>query len=301
MDSSFRHQRSQKIFTSPVELQNALMREVRVIKPKDKSLIITFVGGSASGKTSVAARLGTRMGTPSLLFSQDRFQRGIDFPESKLTPYRFDDPRNFDLPACEAALRSLAHGEITEVPDFDMLANHRTASELLKPEPIIIWEGIYAAYTPALVSLSDLIAYIDVPYGLRTLRRIARHFRRAEAEGIEIDNLSLPAYHMLNYVLKAENDFVASQEAKADYVLKFRSHHLDNELKALEEAAAKYRHRWYRPSEGPVHSRTFAGITFNIYKDAYGIFDHGRPLYVAELDPDTIQNALKNWRTVLNF
>jgi uridine kinase len=292
-------QRGQKLFTSPVELQNALMREVKVLRPKDKSLVITFVGGSASGKTSVAARLGTRMDVPSLLFSQDRFQRGTDFPERTITPYRFDDPRNFDLPACEAALRSLAHNETTEVPDFDMLANHRTHTEFLEPAPIIIWEGIYAAYTPELASLSDVIAYIDVPYGLRTLRRIARHFRRAEA--IEIDDLSLPAYHMLNYVLKAENDFVASQEAKADYILKFRSHHLEIELKSLEEASAKYQHRWYKPSEGPVHSRTFAGTTFNIYKDAYGIFDRGRPLYVVQLDPDTMQNALKNWRTVLDF
>jgi uridine kinase len=299
MDPRSRHQRSQKIFTSPVELQNAIMREIKVLRPKDKCLVITFVGGSASGKTSVAARLGTRMDTPSLLFSQDRFQRGIDFPENKITPYRFDDPRNFDLPGCEAALSRLAHGEAIEVSDFDMLANHRTPLEHLEPEPIIIWEGIYAAYTPELVSLSDLIAYIDVPYGLRTLRRIARHFRRAE--GIEIDNLSLPAYHMLNYVLKAEKDFVASQEAKADYVLKFRSHHLENELKSLEEASIKYQHRWYKPNGSPIHSRRFAGITFNIYEDAYGIFDHGRPLYVVELDPDTMQNALKNWQTVLEF
>ncbi|HEU4914880.1 MAG TPA: hypothetical protein VFT16_05800 [Candidatus Saccharimonadales bacterium] len=292
-------QRSQELFTSPVELQNVLMRAAKSTRPKAKSLVITFVGGSASGKTSVAARLGTRMDTKSLLFSQDRFQRGIDFLENKSTPYRFDDPRNFDLPGCEAALRRLAGGLAVDVPDFDMIANHRIDTERLDPAPIIIWEGIYAAYSPELESLADIIAYIDVPYGLRTLRRISRYFRRGEA--IEIDDLSLPAYHMLNYVLKAEEDFVVKQIPKADYLLRFRSHRLDNELRTLHDAAAKYSHRWHRPKGSPIQTKTFAGITFSIFQDAYGIYEHEHPLYVAKLDPDTIQNALKNWQTVLSF
>lgn len=127
--------------------------------------VVTIVGGSASGKTTIAQQLVEELGVGTAeVFSQDWFQLGKDFSARKTSRYKWDDPENFDLPACQDALRQLRLGQPVHFLAFDVVENIRTDEQTVNPKSVVVWEGVYTAFTPELRELSDIIIYVDTPY-----------------------------------------------------------------------------------------------------------------------------------------
>src|ERR1700676_5199338 len=110
------------------------------MKKRPAPLLVAIVGGSGAGKSWLADRLQSILGTKSARMSLDDFYR--DRPG--LTPARrarinFDHPRAIDWPRVERALRDCLAWRTTQVPQYDFKTHARLPrSRILRPKPLIL-------------------------------------------------------------------------------------------------------------------------------------------------------------------
>jgi uridine kinase len=108
-------------------------------------LQVALVGGSATGKGTLAAALAQRLRVPVAHVELDAFYRDL----SRLAPARraafdFDHPRAIDWPRVRAAFDRLAAGRPAAVPVYDF-ARHARRREVrvVPPAPVVLWDGLW--------------------------------------------------------------------------------------------------------------------------------------------------------------
>ena len=135
-----------------------------------------MVGGSGSGKTWLADKLQAILGTKTARLSLDDFYRD----RSALSPSRratinFDHPRAIDWASVERVLRDLRAGKTTRVPCYDFKTHCRLrSSTILKPEPVILVDGLWLLRRPSLRRWFGLRIFLACPASIRLRRRLAR-------------------------------------------------------------------------------------------------------------------------------
>jgi len=284
-------------FTAKKELLQAVASSVRQESTAQQPYVISIVGGSASGKTTVAKDLAAQFGPEATILSQDLFQFGDDFVGRKTSRYKWDDPDNFDLPNCAQVLAKLRNNEPATVPNYEVVANRRLGTIDIQPKPILIWEGIYASLSPELRELSDLVIYIEVPYIVRFVRRIARFLARKE-----IDDMTVPARHMLSFVLRADVDYVSTQKQFADYVLAYNPKYAASDTATLQDRAARHTMGWDAKGQAPIKRAALADITLELYNDGFTVRGRNNTvLYAVPLDKALAQEAAIYWDKALLF
>jgi len=146
-----------------------------VKKPK-QPLLVAIVGGSGSGKSWLAEKLQTALGSNAGRLSLDDFYRD----RSHLSPAQrarinFDNPAAIDWPAFEHALNSCLRSKKTQIPQYDFRTHCRLPrSKTLKPKPIMFVEGLWLLRSPRLRKLFGFRIFLDAPMKLRLRRRLAR-------------------------------------------------------------------------------------------------------------------------------
>jgi len=142
-----------------------------------RRILIGIAGGSASGKTMIADRVTSELGSRRIaIIRQDSYYRDIghlSFDERQ--KQNFDHPDAFDGELLAEHLRTLLQGGAIEVPVYDFKRHRR----LKKTTPvagcqIIIIEGILILVDPILRALMDIKVYVDTDPDVRLLRRIRR-------------------------------------------------------------------------------------------------------------------------------
>jgi len=135
--------------------------------------LIGIVGGSGSGKTTVARDLVAAADTARLI-SQDHYYISLP-PHISADQWNFDDPLAVDLDHLARDLAELKRGESIEQPQY-LFSEHRRMTETLviAPAPVIVVEGLFLFSTPALRDVFDLKIFIDAPQAMCLERRIAR-------------------------------------------------------------------------------------------------------------------------------
>ena len=142
-----------------------------------KPFVIGVAGGTCSGKTTFTERLEEVVGADHLaVIKQDSYYIRRDeqsFEERAAANY--DHPDAFDWHLTNAQLRGLIRGETVEVPVYDY-PNHNRSDEVfvVRPAPIIVFEGILALYDAELRGLYDLKVFVDTDADLRFIRRLQR-------------------------------------------------------------------------------------------------------------------------------
>lgn len=139
-------------------------------------LIIGVVGGSGSGKTTVARAIQDSLGLDAAFVDMDAYYRDqshMAFEERVLVNY--DHPDAFDLDLMVGQLAALGRGEAIEKPTYDF-ARHTRAErrERIEPRAAIVVDGILLLVEPRLRALFDIKVFVDVDDDVRFIRRLQR-------------------------------------------------------------------------------------------------------------------------------
>jgi uridine kinase len=141
-----------------------------------RPLIIGVVGGSGSGKTTVARAIYEYLGANAALVDQDAYYR--DLAHLSLDERRrlnFDHPDAFDTELLAVHLEQLAAGQSVAKPTYDYAAHTRaTATVPVEPRDVILVEGILLFADHRLRSLFDIKIFVDVAEDVRFIRRLQR-------------------------------------------------------------------------------------------------------------------------------
>lgn len=140
-------------------------------------LIIGIAGGTGSGKTSVARSVIDRLGSGKVTFiSQDNYykdQPHLSFAERELTNY--DHPFAFDNDLLMEHLTQLKQGQQAHAPIYDFTRHARSIETIeLKPNNIVILEGLHVLSDEKLRTLLDIKVFVDTDPDVRILRRVLR-------------------------------------------------------------------------------------------------------------------------------
>ncbi|MFT6163053.1 MAG: uridine kinase [Myxococcota bacterium] len=144
------------------------------------TFILGMAGGTASGKTTLAAALGTLLGSRALLITHDQYYKTLpaEFGRNPIG-YNFDHPDSLDTAQLISDIDALKQGETVDLPLFDFSSHSRsTETRTVAPAAIVIVEGILVLANAELRSRFDHSVYVHTPDDLRLVRRIRRDIEK---------------------------------------------------------------------------------------------------------------------------
>ena len=146
----------------------------------DRPMLVGIVGGSGSGKTSVAAELVKRLrkkAVATLLLDMDAYYAPLEVVKGRFggRDVNWDHPHAFDLELMAAHLSALHRGESVRKPRYDFTLSDRTGWEdPLPPSKVVILEGLLLFALSELREQLDVKIFVDTDADIRILRRIRR-------------------------------------------------------------------------------------------------------------------------------
>lgn len=151
--------------------------------------IILIGGGSSSGKTYVTNRVVEKVGKENVtLISLDDYykdQKEKTLEERVKTNY--DHPKAFDWKLLRSQIKDLKDNKSIEKPKYDFVSHLRKEeTEIVKPNKIVIVEGIMALIDAQVRAMGDLKVFIRASAERKFLRRLIRD---KEERGRTIDGI----------------------------------------------------------------------------------------------------------------
>lgn len=146
-------------------------------KQEHRPVTIGVAGGTASGKSTVAANLLEQAGSHNIAhLSHDSYYREMaDIPRTQDGRLNYDHPNSLETSLLIKHIRMLQNWEPVEQPVYDF-TTHRRRPETISvlPQPVILVEGILLFVEPELRELFDIRIFVDTPDDIRLLRRLKR-------------------------------------------------------------------------------------------------------------------------------
>ena len=146
--------------------------------PASTPRLIAIAGCSGSGKTTLAQELARELeGTH---FHLDHYYRDLaHMPFEERVRQNFDDPEQLEHTLLVEHIGELKAGGVIERPQYDFAAHTRVPgmTEPVHEPHMLLIDGIFALYYPALRALCDLRIYVDAPDDICFARRLARDVR----------------------------------------------------------------------------------------------------------------------------
>lgn len=143
---------------------------------RPRPLIIGVVGGSGSGKTTVARAIHESTGLDAAFVDQDAYYNDLaHLTLDERKQVNFDHPDALDNDLLAAHLQLLSEGIAVEKPTYDYAAHTRAAATVVvEPRDIVIVDGILLFTDKRLRELCDIKVYVDVADDVRFIRRLLR-------------------------------------------------------------------------------------------------------------------------------
>ncbi|BDU73033.1 uridine kinase [Mesoterricola silvestris] len=185
----------------------------------NKTLLFGIVGGSGSGKTSIANALLRRMGEEgvnALLLDMDAYYAPLEVVKARFhgRPINWDHPHAFDLELMASHLKALAQGQPIRKPIYDFKTSDRLGwEEPLNPGQVVVLEGLLLFALPELRDQMDVKIFVDTDADIRILRRIQRD---TAERGRSIESV-IDQY--LNSVRPMHLEFVEPSKRWADLIV----------------------------------------------------------------------------------
>jgi len=146
---------------------------------KQTPLFVGIAGGTGSGKTTVATKIVSFFNRHCSCIAHDSYykdQSHMKMSEREKTNY--DHPDSLETDLIIRQLRELKRGEKIKVPLYDFSHHNRSTEALLvKPNRIVIIEGILIFQNEELRNMMDIKLFIDTDADIRLGRRITRDIR----------------------------------------------------------------------------------------------------------------------------
>ncbi len=144
---------------------------------EDRPVIIGIAGGSGSGKTTIARSVITAVGGNTVsLIQHDAYYR--DQPElapEERAKVNYDHPDSLETELLIQHIEELRAGREILRPVYDFATHSRTTDTVLvRPEPVVVIEGILVLSEADLRDVMDLRIYVDADSDLRLMRRLRR-------------------------------------------------------------------------------------------------------------------------------
>lgn len=180
-----------------------------------RPLIIGVVGGSGSGKTTVARAIHQATGLDAAFVDQDAYYQDLaHLTLEERRQVNFDHPDALDNDLMVAQLEQLAAGEAIEKPTYDYVRHTRAEqTERVEPASIVIVDGILLFTDARLRELFDIKLYVDVADDVRFIRRLQRD---VEERGRAMDDV---IHQYLTTVRPMHLEFVEPSKRHADVIL----------------------------------------------------------------------------------
>ena len=139
--------------------------------------LIGIAGPSGAGKSYLASHLAARL--PASVLSLDRYYRDLShLPAEERAACNFDAPESLQHELLIEQVARLRNNETVDLPAYDFSRHTRAAAtDVFRPAPIIVLEGLFTLYWPGLRKLLDTKVYIDTPAELCFARRLQRDVR----------------------------------------------------------------------------------------------------------------------------
>jgi len=142
----------------------------------EKSLVIGIAGGSGSGKTTLLKNIIGTFGPAITVISHDNYyKRHDEMTYEERCKLNYDEPAALETDLMVRQLEQLRRGEEILCPVYDFTVHNRSDETILiKPERVIIVEGILIFENEALRNLMDIKIFVDADADIRICRRIKR-------------------------------------------------------------------------------------------------------------------------------
>ena len=151
-------------------------------------IVIGVAGGTASGKTTVAARLKKEFGNELILICHDSYYLAHDdLPYEERCKINYDHPSAFDTKRIISDVKKLKQGIAVECPVYDYSIHNRSKEVVqVSPARVIVIEGILIFENEDLRNLMDIKVFVDTDADIRFIRRMLRdvHERARSVESI---------------------------------------------------------------------------------------------------------------------
>ena len=197
---------------------------------KKKPYIIGITGGSGSGKTSFIKQLRARYTHDQVcIISQDDFYFPLE-KQKKDTKgiVNFDLPNSIDQKKLLAELQALIKGKAVKLKEYTFnTSNKKANTQIVKPAPVVLVEGLFVFNNRTLNSLLDLKIFIEAKENLKVIRRIKRDQIERELP------LERVLYQYEKHVLPAFEKFILPYKDEVDIVIN-NNHHFENGIKVIE-------------------------------------------------------------------
>lgn len=145
------------------------------------SFIIGISGGSCSGKTALCKILNSRFKERITFIKQDWYYKGGNFNTN------FDSPNSIDFDLMISQVKELLDGKEIQTPIYDFATHSRLKkTNIVKPNKIIVIEGILIFYENRLRDLFNLRIYVDADMDTRYIRRLNRDVKERKRSDKEV-------------------------------------------------------------------------------------------------------------------
>jgi uridine kinase len=181
----------------------------------DRPLVIGVVGGSGSGKTTVARAIYDQLGLDATFLDQDAYYQDLQHLSLEARKrVNFDHPDAFDTDLLVAHIEALRAGRSIDKPTYDFAQHTRAARTIrLDAREIILVDGILLFAEARLRPLFDIKLFVDVADDIRFIRRLQRDVteRGRTVEGV--------IRQYLDTVRPMHLEFVEPSKRYADVIL----------------------------------------------------------------------------------
>jgi uridine kinase len=140
-------------------------------------IVIGIAGGSGSGKTTVAQEILNRVGPSRIAYlPHDAYYRDLSgLPPVQRAEVNFDHPHSLENELLIQHILQLRDYQPVELPVYDFSIHTRTEKTItIRPQPVIMVEGILIYAEPELRKLFDIRIFVDTDSDLRFIRRLQR-------------------------------------------------------------------------------------------------------------------------------
>ena len=142
-------------------------------------MIVGIAGGTGSGKTTITRRIVERFGSKvSVVYHDNYYKAHNDMTYEQRCKLNYDHPNAFDNDLFIKHLNELKRGNAVECPVYDYTVHNRSdKTTIVKPNKVIIVEGILIFQDKRICDLMDIKIFVDTDADVRILRRIRRDVR----------------------------------------------------------------------------------------------------------------------------
>lgn len=181
-----------------------------------KPLLVAIVGGSASGKTTLARNLADALRPDSAVLSLDAFYLGTDhLAPARRERLNFDHPRRIDWPLLADVLDHALDGRAAAIPRYSFQRHTRESTgDLLPPCRYVVVEGLWVLRRRDIRNRCALKIFV----GCSGAERLRRRLRRDLAERGRTRNQVLRQWQEQSE--PGYRRFVAPQRRHADRIVR---------------------------------------------------------------------------------